>query len=375
MRARLTLSLLLLGGAAAPAFALPLAEVADPRPASAVADPLGRLTPAEREAIDRVARDIARGEIVVVVVDDTEGQAPRGYGRALFNRWSLGAAGANDGVLLLAALDDRKAEIVLGSGIDGPGPTAASERLMAEEMVPRFRAGDPGGALLAGARGVAAEILGAEKPRESAPPFRLPVPSSPTVTLPVGLQGPRIEVSDLLFLGPFLLVGLVGLLRALVLFVRRDLRGSTPIRCPACRSWMLPVGAARRAELLSEAEHTEEQIGSVRHRAWACRCGHVQRRADVQPDAPHAVCPSCQHRTGLVETRVLMHATPYSPGQGRRQIVCLHCGQESEDLVAIAYRSESSSSLSDFERSSTFARTFPEDRGGRSSGGGASGSW
>jgi len=81
---------------------------------------------------------------VVVVVRSIAPAAPRAYATQLFNRWRIGDATRNDGVLLFAALDDRAAEIVLGSGVDGDEQVAASEDVMQEVMVPRFRAGRPG---------------------------------------------------------------------------------------------------------------------------------------------------------------------------------------------------------------------------------------
>src|SRR5512138_1522274 len=84
--------------------------LADPRPASAVADTTGTLTAVERRAIDDAAgrvRASGKGELLVVVVRSVKPERPRAYATRLFNRWRVGSATRNDGVLLFAALDDR----------------------------------------------------------------------------------------------------------------------------------------------------------------------------------------------------------------------------------------------------------------------------
>ena len=58
-------------------------------------------------------------EIAVVTIrrrrDHSPGDTLAGYARGLFNHWGLGAAGMNDGVLIVVATEDREARITLGS--------------------------------------------------------------------------------------------------------------------------------------------------------------------------------------------------------------------------------------------------------------------
>src|SRR5690349_16357034 len=91
--------------------ATPVRDVPDPRPAHHVVDLTGTLTSADVAAIDRAARDASRrGELFVAVVSSTDGVDSRRWATSLSNRMRLDPQARNRGVLLMAALGDRKAE-------------------------------------------------------------------------------------------------------------------------------------------------------------------------------------------------------------------------------------------------------------------------
>src|SRR4051794_3372897 len=93
------------------AHAVPVNAVPDQRPQSAIVDLTGTLTPLDMEAINVLARrGRAGGELYVAVIGSTGDEPSRAYGALLFNRLGLDDRARNRGVLLLAALDDRKAE-------------------------------------------------------------------------------------------------------------------------------------------------------------------------------------------------------------------------------------------------------------------------
>ena len=93
----------------------------------------------ERAAIERLAESIratTRADLQVVVIPTTAGAPPRTFATDLFNRWRLGNAERNDGLLLFVALADRRSEIILGDGIGFAG--VRGEQLLA--TLPRPRA-------------------------------------------------------------------------------------------------------------------------------------------------------------------------------------------------------------------------------------------
>lgn len=99
-------------------------------------------------------------EVAVVTLARLPGGAEglEAYATGLFNAWGIGDAEANDGVLLLLAVEDRAARIELGAGYP-PVWDNRAQRVMAALMVPRFAAGDPAGGLEAGLQGLEAYIL------------------------------------------------------------------------------------------------------------------------------------------------------------------------------------------------------------------------
>lgn len=154
----------------APLRAVPFERLVSPRPAHWVLDTTGTLTAAEVKSLDarvEAARERSGGEIAVVVIDSTDGRPPRDYATALANRWLIGDQALQNGILILLAKKDRRAEIALGKGIAGEREALLAREILEGEMAPRFQAGDWAGGLLAGVEGAAGRIL---DPREAAPP-------------------------------------------------------------------------------------------------------------------------------------------------------------------------------------------------------------
>ena len=184
----IVLILLLLG--AVPVHPVTIEEIPTPRPAGWSVDRTGRIPPATLQEIDRLGDEVKAktgAELAVVVVGSLHGVPSRVFAVRLFNTWGIGDPARNNGVLVFAALDDHKAEVVLGSGIDNEQTRRTSDEIMQSEMVPRFRAGDPAAAVLLGAKEHARRILGVEMTAAPAPssapqkavsqPAREPVPS------------------------------------------------------------------------------------------------------------------------------------------------------------------------------------------------------
>ncbi len=178
-RSRTIAALLLFLFAAASAHPITVEDIPTPRPAGWSVDRTGRIPPATLKEIDRLGDEVKAktgAELAVVVVGSLQGAASRDFAVRLFNTWGIGDPARNNGVLIFAALDDHKAEVVLGSGIDNAETRRTSDEIMQSEMVPRFRAGDPAAAVLIGAKEHARRVLGIETTAAPAP-SREPVPS------------------------------------------------------------------------------------------------------------------------------------------------------------------------------------------------------
>jgi uncharacterized protein len=135
------------------------AAIVDPRPASHVVDLAGVLDGNARAAIESSVQEAAAaGELFVVIVDSTDGVVARQWTTTLFNRLQLDTRGRNRGVVLMAAIKDRKAEIVIGDGYEGSF-TATTDNVMSSVVVPRFRNGAPQQAMVDGAAALATAMV------------------------------------------------------------------------------------------------------------------------------------------------------------------------------------------------------------------------
>ena len=136
---------------AAVACAEPLVPV--PALAARVTDLTGTLTPEQVAALDSKLGSFeqAKGsQVAVLVVPTTRPEEIEQYAIRLADAWKLGRKGVDDGAILLVARDDRKVRIEVGYGLEGVLPDATANRIIDEDIVPRFRSGDYYGGIDAG---------------------------------------------------------------------------------------------------------------------------------------------------------------------------------------------------------------------------------
>jgi uncharacterized protein len=86
-------------------------------------------------------------QLVVVTVASLQGQTIESYATNLFRMWRLGQKDKNNGVLLLVALNERKVRIEVGYGLEGTLTDAVAKLIIAQSVVPRFRANDFAGGI------------------------------------------------------------------------------------------------------------------------------------------------------------------------------------------------------------------------------------
>lgn len=125
-----------------------------------ITDSANLLTSSDHEAIremaDRLLTDKAVPIIVVTIPSLAAYQAHGGierYARELFDEWGIGLAEWNHGILLLVAVEDRKARIELGADW-GRRKDDDTDRIMNTLIVPAFKRGDYSAGIAAGVRGL-----------------------------------------------------------------------------------------------------------------------------------------------------------------------------------------------------------------------------
>jgi uncharacterized protein len=90
-------------------------------------------------------------QFVVATVNNIEGRNIEDYGYRLGRHWKIGDEKRDDGVLLLVAPKEKKVRIETGYGARVFLTDALSSVIIRESILPRFKAGDMGGGITAGA--------------------------------------------------------------------------------------------------------------------------------------------------------------------------------------------------------------------------------
>jgi uncharacterized protein len=125
---------------------------------SYVQDGGGVLGPEYVRLIDAVCRELKQKtsvELAVVTIGDLGGTTIDDFTERLFRRFGIGAAGKDNGILLLCSRDDRMVRIEVGYGLEGTIPDAEASRLLDLHAVPYFRQGLFGRGLFIAVREIA----------------------------------------------------------------------------------------------------------------------------------------------------------------------------------------------------------------------------
>ena len=109
----------------------------------------GRLE-AQLAGIERTGK----AQVAVLLLPTTQPEPIEAFGIRLAEAWKIGHKGADNGVIIIVAKDDRKMRIEVGYGLEGSIPDAIAKRIIAERMAPAFKQGDFFGGLHAAIEGL-----------------------------------------------------------------------------------------------------------------------------------------------------------------------------------------------------------------------------
>ena len=170
-----------------------LVAVEIPKPVGWVNDFADVIPQEVEQQIDHICTYIKQqtgAELAVVSITTTEGIPLRDYGVELYEKWGIGEEAKDNGVLFIAAIADRRVEIITGYGVEGILPDGLCGEILDKYVVPYFKRKDYGGGFLAGTLEIGriiAEDAGVEFP----PPdvsYDMPVvPATRQRMLPWGL--------------------------------------------------------------------------------------------------------------------------------------------------------------------------------------------
>jgi uncharacterized protein len=173
MRAFLAATALL----AAFGFGPALAEDVVPVPvlSGRVIDQTATLTPAQADALSAKLATIEKergAQIVILIVPTARPEDIASFAQRVASSWKLGRKEIGDGLLLTVAKNDRDVNIQVAATLQGAIPDVAAGRIIREQILPAFKAGD-----FAGGLNVAVDRLGALVAGEKLPAPRADAPS------------------------------------------------------------------------------------------------------------------------------------------------------------------------------------------------------
>jgi uncharacterized protein len=112
------------------------------KPRGYVNDFAGILKPAERQALEDRATQLQQktgAQLAVLILKSLDGGEIDDFTNKLFSRWGIGQKGKNNGIMLMVAIDDHKARIEVGYGLEPILPDALAGRVRSEQLFPAFK--------------------------------------------------------------------------------------------------------------------------------------------------------------------------------------------------------------------------------------------
>jgi uncharacterized protein len=154
-------------------IAAPAAAQDVPALSGRVVDQADLLSPAEEAYLtDRLAALEARttDQLVIATVPSLGGRTIQAYAQDLFNRWRLGQAGHDNGVLLLVAPGEHQVRIEVGRGLGLIMTDLRAKAIIDADMIPEFRQSRWYEGVRAGTRSIVATLVAHERePRRRQP--------------------------------------------------------------------------------------------------------------------------------------------------------------------------------------------------------------
>ncbi len=123
-------------------------DISPPPRGQWVSDRTSKLSASTVSEVNRLAAALdssGAGQLGVLVTDSTQGVKPRDFATGVFNNWGVGHGGANDGILLFIAVNDRKSEIILGDG--SRVKSSQTDAVMRDAVVANMKRSDLDGAV------------------------------------------------------------------------------------------------------------------------------------------------------------------------------------------------------------------------------------
>jgi uncharacterized protein len=122
-------------------LAAPAAVSQVPEPTGLLVDEAGALDEAERSALAarlKAIQDSGRAQVAILVASGTGGEGLADYALKVAEKWQLGRAGRDDGLLILVIPSASAARIEVGYGLEGAIPDARASQWL-DDLLPAMK--------------------------------------------------------------------------------------------------------------------------------------------------------------------------------------------------------------------------------------------
>ena len=97
-------------------------------------------------------------QLVVVTLTSLQGYEIEDYGVQLLRHWQIGQKGLNNGAVFIIAPTEHKVRVEVGYGLEATLTDAVSSVILQREVLPKFKAGDMSGGVVAGTDALIAQL-------------------------------------------------------------------------------------------------------------------------------------------------------------------------------------------------------------------------
>jgi len=121
-----------------------------PKPAALITDYTNTISPGDQQKLeDKLVafNDTSSIQIAIVLIKSVGDYDIDQYAAGLGRKWGIGQKGKNNGLLILAAMDQHKVTIQTGYGLEGAVPDVTTHVIIQNDIRPRFKQGDYYGGL------------------------------------------------------------------------------------------------------------------------------------------------------------------------------------------------------------------------------------
>jgi uncharacterized protein len=368
-----------------------------------VADSANVLSAEDERRINAVLSPLERqngAEVAVVTVRNLGGQSVEDFANELFRLWKIGKKGKDNGVVILAAIDDRKARIDVDYGLQDVITDGQAGEILRTRVTPAFKRGAYGDGIYAGVVAVAQKIdpsaavptesssnssaNGAaaiaprptastgSRPSQSTPPQSLPNQSFPSGSSDGSYDSPNNNVSGVLGLiltlfGFFVLLCPLFFIGGIIWFVVS--RFKRPPSCPRCKSQMVQLSEAQEIPFLTPIQQFEQRIGARDYRVWQCPQCHTETISAHDQGNGFSACPKCHNQTARTTRRIVQQPTHHRQGREETTTFCQlpNCGYQSTNERTIPRLSSNSDFATGAGIGSVFGSSTGSTWGGSSS--------